>query len=204
MSRLRGGRLSGPCCAVRLPRGEGRSAAQCASLQEEVRRFFSVVQRVHGVQLPLHRSPPARRRVAALSCAGGVQSEEVAKLNTGKDAGYRLAMHPSGRALVRRRAARRALRAWPALRWVPHHFMIPACALPCCHAHLVGRQCGCIKAAWARWLAAQVCGMSIGGLERVDLQPSTQGGGEPPKLSLSQGAPTVVVGPRCRGVKEGG
>lgn len=34
-----------------------------------------------------------------------------------------------------------------------------------------------------------VCGMSIGGLERVDLQPSSSGG--PPQLSLSQGG--------CRG-----
>lgn len=65
-----------------------------------------------------------------LSCRDGVQSEEVAKLNTGKDAAYRLLLHPSGRALV--------------------------------------------------------CGMSVGGLERVDLQPSS--GGEPPRLSLSQGA----------------
>jgi len=47
----------------------------------------------------------------------------------GKDASYRLLMHPSGRSLV--------------------------------------------------------CGMSIGGLERVDLQPSSSGG--PPQLSLSQG-----------------
>lgn len=31
-----------------------------------------------------------------------------------------------------------------------------------------------------------VCGMSIGGLERVDLQPSSSGG--PPQLTLSQGA----------------
>lgn len=66
-----------------------------------------------------------------LRCREGVQSEEVAKLNTGKDAGYRLLMHPSGRALV--------------------------------------------------------CGMSIGGLQRVDLQPAAEPDAVP-KLSLSQGA----------------
>ncbi|KAL4422678.1 hypothetical protein ABPG75_008875 [Micractinium tetrahymenae] len=79
-------------------------------------------------------------KVVVLSCRDGVQSEEVAKLNTGKDAGYRLLMHPSGRSLV--------------------------------------------------------CGMSVGGLERVDLQPSTSG--EPPKLSLSQGdfkEATAGIGP---------
>lgn len=68
-------------------------------------------------------------KVVVLSCRDGVQSEEVTKLNTGKDASYRLLMHPSGRSLV--------------------------------------------------------CGMSIGGLERVDLQPSSSGG--PPQLTLSQG-----------------
>ncbi len=34
--------------------------------------------------------------------------------------------------------------------------------------------------------------MSVGGLERVDLQPSAAG--EPPKLSLSQGAGAGVAG----------
>jgi hypothetical protein len=68
--------------------------------------------------------------VTVLRCREGEQSEEVAKLNTGKDAGYRLLMHPSGRALV--------------------------------------------------------CGMSIGGLQRVDLQPPVDAAALP-KLSLSQG-----------------
>lgn len=67
-------------------------------------------------------------KVGVLCCRDGVQSEEVAKLNTGKDAAYRLVMHPSGRSLV--------------------------------------------------------CGMSVGGLERVDVQATA---GEHPKLSLSQG-----------------
>jgi len=49
-------------------------------------------------------------RVVVLSCRDGVQSEEVTKLNTGKDAGYRLLMHPSGRALVGGQAGGRA--AW--------------------------------------------------------------------------------------------
>lgn len=50
--------------------------------------------------------PPLR--VVVLSCRDGVQSEEVAKLNTGKDAGYRLLMHPSGRSLVRAAHGRHA------------------------------------------------------------------------------------------------
>lgn len=76
---------------------------------------------------------PLPARVVVLRCQDGVQSEEVAKLNTGQDAAYRLLMHPSGRALV--------------------------------------------------------CGMSVGGLERVDLQPASAGSTEPPKLALSQGGP---------------
>lgn len=66
-----------------------------------------------------------------LRCRDGVQSEEVCKLKTGKDAGYRLVMHPAGRSLV--------------------------------------------------------LGMSIGGLARVDVTPSSSG--EAPQLTLSEGAP---------------
>ena len=74
-----------------------------------------------------------------ISCRDGWQSEELGTLNTGKDAAYRLIMHPSGRSLV--------------------------------------------------------AGMSVGGLERVDLQPAAPaagaGGGEqPPRMSLSQSAYT--------------
>lgn len=75
-----------------------------------------------------------------LRCREGVQSEEVCKLKTGKDAAYRLAMHPAGRSLV--------------------------------------------------------LGMSVGGLERVDVTPSSSG--EAPTLTLSQGAfkeATAGIGP---------
>ena len=90
----------------------------------------------HPEPVPLCVRAP--RRVSVLSCREGVQSEELAKLNTGKDAAYRLLLHPSGRALV--------------------------------------------------------CGMSVGGLERVDLQTSSSG--DPPKLSLAQGGyPTSNTGP---------
>jgi hypothetical protein len=67
-----------------------------------------------------------------LRCRDGVQSEEVAKLNTGADAGYRLIMHPSGRSLV--------------------------------------------------------CGMSVGGLERIDIQPGGAASDAPPTLTMSLGA----------------
>ncbi|KAL4852880.1 SEC12-like protein 2 [Chlorella vulgaris] len=43
-------------------------------------------------------------KVTVLRCRDGLQSEEVAKLNTGADAGYRLIMHPSGRSLERTKA----------------------------------------------------------------------------------------------------
>eukprot|EP00887_Chlorella_sp_A99_P000209 scaffold13.g209.t1 len=39
-------------------------------------------------------------KLFVMSCKGGVQSDELDKLNTGKDAAYRLAMHPSGRHIV--------------------------------------------------------------------------------------------------------
>lgn len=63
-------------------------------------------------------------------CTGGVLSEEVAKLNAGSDAPYRLVMHPSGRTLL--------------------------------------------------------LGMTLGGLQRVDIQPGAEG--SPPTLTLAGGA----------------
>ncbi len=81
----------------------------------------------------MHCAPSAACRCVArrTSTSQGSPSLPGRRRCAGKDASYRLLMHPSGRSLV--------------------------------------------------------CGMSIGGLERVDLQPSSSGG--PPQLSLSQGEP---------------
>lgn len=153
------------------------------------------------------------RRVVVLSCRDGVQSEEVAKLNTGSDAGYRLLLHPSGRALVSgggpqggtacapaaRAAARPGRPGRPGATGVSTQARqrTALCSrIPCSHGARVVCPGGCHRRPPVPAVpCGQVCGMSVGGLERVDLQPGAAG--EPPRLSLSQGAGAREAGPVC-------